>query len=78
VDQEKRFEKIEAEARVTQDSVLLIHNDLKTMSAALTKMANAVDIMANIQTDMRVMEERIESRHATQKSTNDRLDDRLD
>lgn len=72
------IDNIKKDLRVTQDSVLLIHQDLKTMSMGIAEMASSMKIMVDVQSDMRIMNERIESRHNTQKETNARLDIRID
>jgi len=70
-----RFEK---EIRTTQDSVLLIHKDLQQMNQAMTKMANSVEILANVQTNQKVMEERCETRHNQIKDNLQLLHTRID
>ena len=72
------IDNIKKDLRVTQDSVLLIHQDLKQMSRGITEMAVSMKVMVDVQSDMRLMQERIESRHLAQKATNERLDARID
>jgi len=72
------IDNIKKDLRVTQDSVLLIHKDLQRMSDGITEMASAMKIMVDVQSDMRLMNERIESRHIAQRETNNRLDVRID
>jgi hypothetical protein len=72
------IEGIKKELRTTQDSVLLIHQDLKQMSRGITEMSASMKIMVEVQSDMRLINERIESRHLAQKATNERLDGRID
>lgn len=74
----ERIEKLEKEIRVTQDSVLLIHKDLQQMNQAMTKMANSVEILASIQTNQKVMEERCETRHNQIKDNLKLLQSRVD
>lgn len=64
------IDNIKKDLRVTQDSVLLIHQDLKTMSKGISEMASSMKIMVDVQSDMRLMNERIESRHTAQKEVN--------
>ena len=72
------IDNIKKDLRVTQDSVLLIHQDLKTMSKGISEMASSMKIMVDVQSDMRLMNERIESRHIAQKETNNLLHSRID
>jgi regulator of replication initiation timing len=72
------IDNIKKDLRITQDSVLLIHQDLKQMSKGIGEMASSMKIMVEVQSDMRLMNERIESRHLAQKDTNNRLDKRID
>lgn len=73
----ERMEKLEKDLRVTQDSVLLIHKDLQQMNQAMTKMASSVEILANLQTNQKVMEERYETRHNQIKSDINGLGNRV-
>jgi len=72
------IDNIKKDLRVTQDSVLLIHQDLKQMSKGISEMAVSMKIMVEVQSDMRLMNERAESRYLAQKETNSRLDLRID
>jgi hypothetical protein len=72
------IENIKKDLRVAQDSVLLIHQDLKQMSRGITEMASSMKVMVEVQSDMRLMNDRAESRYLTQKVTNERLDLRID
>ncbi len=72
------IEGIKKELRTTQDSVLLIHNDLRQMSKGIDEMASSMKIIADVQSDMRLMNERIESRHLAQKEANSLLHSRID
>jgi hypothetical protein len=72
------IDNIKKDLRVTQDSVLLIHQDLKSMSKGISEMATSMKIMVDVQSDMRLMSERIESRHMSQKETNSLLHSRID
>ena len=74
----EEIDNIKKDLRITQDSVLLIHQDLKQMSKGIGEMASSMKIMVEVQSDMRLMNERIESRHLNQKDTNSRLDKRID
>jgi|688.fasta_scaffold841681_2 hypothetical protein len=72
------IDNIKKDLRVTQDSVLLIHQDLKQMSKGISEMAVSMKIMVDVQSDMRLMTERAESRYIAQKETNNKLDMRID
>lgn len=74
------IDNIKKDLRVTQDSVLLIHQDLKQMSKGITEMASSMKIMADIQINQKVMEERCDSRWTECKNNlkiaHSRIDDR--
>ena len=72
------IDNIKKDLRVTQDAVLLIHKDLQLMSSGITEMASSMKIMVEVQSDMRLMNERSESRYLAQKSTNELLHLRID
>jgi hypothetical protein len=72
------IDNIKKDLRVTQDAVLLIHQDLKQMSSGITEMASSMKIMVEVQSDMRLMNERAESRYLAQKGVNDLLHLRID
>lgn len=72
------IEVIKKELRTTQDSVLLIHSDLKQMSGGIAEMASSMKIMVEVQSDLRLMNERIESRHLAQKEINSLIHARID
>jgi hypothetical protein len=72
------IDNIKKDLRITQDSVLLIHQDLKQMSKGISEMASSMKIMVEVQSDMRLMNERIESRHMAQKDINKLTQDGLD
>jgi hypothetical protein len=72
------IDNIKKDLRVTQDSVLLIHQDLKQMSKGISEMAVSMKIMVDVQSDMKLMNERAESRYLAQKDTNNKLDKRID
>lgn len=72
------IDNIKKDLRVTQDSVLLIHQDLKQMSRGITEMATSMKVMVDVQSDMRIMNERAEARHQAQKTANDLLHVRID
>lgn len=78
MDDMERIDKLEKEVRITQDSVLLIHKDLQQMNQAMTKMANSVELLASIQTNQKVMEERCETRHNQIKDNLKLLHNRVD
>lgn len=72
------IDNIKKDLRITQDSVLLIHQDLKQMSTGISEMALSMKVMVEVQSDMRLMNERAESRYLAQKATNERIDARID
>ena len=72
------IDNIKKDLRITQDSVLLIHQDHKQMTKGISEMASSMKIMVDVQSDMRLMNERAEARHQAQKETNARIDLRID
>lgn len=78
MEHKEEIEVIKKELRTTQDSVLLIHNDLKQMSRGISEMATAMKVMVEVQSDIRIMNERAESRHNAQKDVNSLLHSRID
>jgi peroxiredoxin family protein len=78
IENSERIDKLEKEVRITQDSVLLIHKDLQQMSVAMTKMATSMEVMATLQTNQKVMEERCETRHSQLKEADKVLHARID
>jgi len=74
----EEIDNIKKELRVTQDSVLLIHNDLKQMGTGINELASSMKIMVAVQSDMRLMNERIETRYLAQKDVNNVLHKRID
>jgi hypothetical protein len=54
------------------------HSDLKYIGRSVDKMATAMESLASMQSDFRVMDERAETRHSAQKVANDLLHSRID
>jgi SMC interacting uncharacterized protein involved in chromosome segregation len=54
------------------------HSDLKYIGKSVDKMANAMESLVTMQSDIRLMEERAETRHTAQKLANDLLHKRID
>jgi hypothetical protein len=54
------------------------HSDLKYIGRSVDKMATAMESLASMQSDFRVMDERAETRHSAQSITNALLDTRID
>jgi len=75
---EERLDKVEKELRSTQDNVLLIHKDLQVISSSLVDMATAMKAMAEMQSDMKVFEERMETRSKDNKEAHTLLHNRID
>jgi hypothetical protein len=78
MDDATEIDTLKKELRNTQDSVLLIHSDLKQMSSGIGEMAASMKVMVQVQSDMRLMNERIETRHQAQKEINSLLHARID
>lgn len=75
---DERIKRLEGEVRSTQDNVLLIHKDLQQMSTGITKMASSMEVMANIQMNIKVLEERCEARNTERKEDRRILHLRID
>jgi hypothetical protein len=54
------------------------HTDLKYIGKSVDKMANAMESLVTMQSDIRIMEERAETRYVAQKLANDLLHTRID
>jgi predicted RNase H-like nuclease (RuvC/YqgF family) len=54
------------------------HSDLKYIGKSVDKMANAMESLITMQSDIRIMEERAEARYMTQKAANELLHTRID
>lgn len=61
--EEKRFKELEATVRDTQESILLMGRDMHQMSQNVTSIATSMKTLVQVQQDMKVQEERNESRH---------------
>jgi hypothetical protein len=54
------------------------HSDLKYIGRSVDKMATAMESLASMQSDFRLMDERAETRYLAQKVANDLLHTRID
>ncbi|MFA7597791.1 MAG: hypothetical protein WCX83_00210 [Candidatus Cloacimonas sp.] len=73
-----RLDKLEDAIRKTQDSMLLMSKDVHQMNQSISSMANSIELLAKVQQDVRVMEERNESRHLQLKEADKLIHTRID
>lgn len=74
----ERLDKLENALRKTQDSMLLMSKDVHQMNQSISSMANSMELLAKVQQDVRIMEERNESRHIQLKEADKVLHKRID
>lgn len=73
-----RLDKLEDAVRKTQDSMLLMSKDVHQMNQSISSMAHSMELLTKVQQDIRVMEERNESRHIQLKEADKVLHKRID
>ena len=73
-----RLDKLEDAVRKTQDSMLLMSKDVHQMNQSISSMAHSMELLAKVQQDVRVMEERNESRHLQLKEADKLIHTRID
>ena len=69
---------MEHRIRTVEDNVLLIHRDLKEMSTNVGRLASAMEKLTEIQFNQKLMEERMETRHAQLKKADTAIHERID
>lgn len=74
----ERLNKLEDKFEQMSQNVLLFHNDLKNIGTAVQDLASSMKAMVQMQSDIRVMEERYETRHKALKDADALLHIRLD
>lgn len=75
---ETRLDKVEQGLISTQANIMLIHKDLQQVGQGINDMAASMKVMADLQINQRVMEERCESRHQETKASIITLHERID
>lgn len=75
---EVRLNKLEDKVDKMSESVLVFHNDLKNIGTAVQDLAASMKAMVQMQSDVRVMEERYETRHKALKEADTLLHSRID
>lgn len=73
-----RLDKLEDAIRKTQDSMLLMSKDVHQMNQSIGSMAQSLELLAKVQQDMRIMEERNETRHSQLKDADRLIHSRID
>ena len=76
--EETRLDKLEDKFEQMSQNLLLFHNDLKNIGTAVQDLASSMKAMVQMQSDVRVMEERYETRHKALKEADTLLHTRLD
>jgi len=74
----ERLDKLENAIRNTQDSMLLMSKDVHQMNQSISSMAHSMELLAKVQQDVRVMEERNEARHHQLKEADKLIHTRID
>ena len=69
---------MEHRIRTVEDNVMLIHRDLKEMSTNVGRLASAMEKLTEIQFNQKLMEERMETRHAQLKKADVTIHERID
>lgn len=78
MENEERLHKLEASVRQTQDSMLLMGKDIHQMSQNITSIASSMKALVEVQQDMKVMDERNDSRHSQLREADRLIHTRLD
>jgi hypothetical protein len=73
-----RIDKIEDALRKTQDSMLLMGKDVHSMNLSITSIAKSMETLVELQQNMKLMEERAETRHQQLKDADKTIHIRLD
>lgn len=73
-----RLDKLEEAVRKTQDSMLMMSKDVHQMNQSITSIATSMKSLVQLQQDMKVMEERAESRYSQLKESDKVLHIRVD
>jgi len=71
-------EVVEERFRRVEDTVLLMHGDLKNIDKNTKEMSKALTVLAEIHTQQRVLEERTELRHTETKASIKHIHERID
>ncbi len=75
---ELRLGRLEDGLRQTQDSILLMGKDIHQMNLSITSIASSMKSLVEVQQDMKIMDERYETRHRQLKESDDLLHRRID
>lgn len=74
----ERLNKLEDTVRKTQDSLLIISRDMHQMNEAIMRMAKSLETLVEVQKNIKIIEERSESRHNVYKESEKHLHARID
>jgi nitrate reductase NapE component len=73
-----RLDKLEKSVRDTQDNILLMGKDIHQMSLNITSIASSMKSLVEVQQNMKIMDERNETRHSQLKEADRTIHKRLD
>ena len=72
------MEQVEEKIRKVEDTVLLMHGDLKNIDKNTKEMSKALTVLADLHTQHKVLEERTELRHKESKEQVKHIHERID
>lgn len=78
VEKEHRLERLEIGLRDTRDSVLLMGKDIHMMNTSISSIAKSMGALVDIQSNLKVIEERTDSRHNQNKIDLHTIHSRID
>jgi hypothetical protein len=74
----ERLDRLEDGLRQTQDSILLMGKDIHSLTKSTESIATSMEVLAVLQQDLKVMEERYENRHIDLKHADEVIHSRID
>lgn len=74
----ERLDRLEDGLRKTQDSMLLMSKDIHQMNQSIGQIASSMKTLVEVQQDMKLLDERYETRHTQLKDADKLLHSRLD
>lgn len=78
MEESARLDKLENAIRKTQDSMLLMGKDMHQINQSVSSVANSMEALVKVQQDVRIMEERNETRHQQLREADTLLHKRVD
>lgn len=78
MEESARLDKLENAIRKTQDSMLLMGKDMHQINQSVSSVAKSMEALVKVQQDVRIMEERNETRHQQLREADRLLHKRID